>query len=404
MTVLIGSMIEAWDELRIHKLRVLLSLIGVAVAVAAMTAVLAIGQMLGQANAEMTEKWNGRDAMVTVSPWSDNGTIEDLPTVMKGFTERFQVEYSSRVVNNWGDFQTDSGPLSAELILVDAPYLTMHNLKILNGNWFGPGDSQRLAPAVVVNEAYLKQTGTPADLSTQPGFSVNGTKASFDLSVIGVMPDEWDGQEPKIWMLLDSYMNVFANDTQAISGLYPSLELWIDPADVQKATQTAQAYFSPYVEDVSQVNIWDNTDSMGDQDNFMNTFQTIVLGIGTLILGIGALSLVNISLVTVQQRIREIGIRRAFGATTGRVFFSIMMESIVATFIAGVVGVMIAVIVLGQIPVVEIMMGQKIENPPAFPMGSAILGIVVATIIGALSGLIPGLVATRIKPIEAMRS
>jgi putative ABC transport system permease protein len=405
MTVLIGSMIEAWDELRIHKLRVLLSLIGVSVAVAAMTGVLAIGQMLGQANTEMMQKWNGRDAMVYINgAFETEGTQTDVTAIMKGFAERFEVQYSSRVVQSWNAFQTSTGPMETELTLVDSPYQVMHNLKIVSGSWFGDGDAQRLAPAVVVNEAYLRETGMPKDLSVQTGLALQNGGKAYDLVVIGVVPDEWPDEHPRIWMLVDSYLNVFANDPQAIVDMYPSLELWLDPQDVQNATDAAYAYFKPYVRDENSMDVWDNTNSMGQQDNFMSTFQTIVLGVGTVILGIGALSLVNISLVTVQQRIREIGIRRAFGATTGRVFFSIMMESVVATFMAGLIGVVLAVIVVGQIPVVEMLMGQEIENPPGFPTGAAVTGILVATGIGALSGLIPGLVATRIKPIEAMRA
>lgn len=74
--------------------------------------------------------------------------------------------------------------------------------------------------------------------------------------------------------------------------------------------------------------------------------QNVLLVISVLILFMGMLGLVNISMVTIQQRIREIGIRRSFGATSRRIFFSVMMESVVATTLAGAVGVLIAVLVL----------------------------------------------------------
>lgn len=59
--------------------------------------------------------------------------------------------------------------------------------------------------------------------------------------------------------------------------------------------------------------------------------RTILLAIAGLILFLGVMGLLNIALVTVQQRVREIGIRRSFGATGARVYFSVMMESVVAT-------------------------------------------------------------------------
>jgi len=69
-----------------------------------------------------------------------------------------------------------------------------------------------------------------------------------------------------------------------------------------------------------------------------NTFTQVVTAAGVFVMLLGALSLVNISLVTVRQRIHEIGVRRSFGATSRRIFFSIMLESVVATVVAGGVG------------------------------------------------------------------
>lgn len=127
-----------------------------------------------------------------------------------------------------------------------------------------------------------------------------------------------------------------------------------------------------------------------------------MLGIGTLLLLLGALSLVNIALVTVRQRIREIGIRRSFGATSARVFFSIMLESVVGTALAGLIGVAIAVAVVRALPM-ETWLGFAIEDVPPFPLGVAVTGLVAATAVGALAGLVPALVAVRVKPIDAIR-
>ena len=68
-----------------------------------------------------------------------------------------------------------------------------------------------------------------------------------------------------------------------------------------------------------------------------------VIGVALVILLLGALGLVNISLVTVRFRVREIGIRRSYGATGGRIFVGVLMESVVATVLAGAVGVTAAV-------------------------------------------------------------
>ena len=120
-------------------------------------------------------------------------------------------------------------------------------------------------------------------------------------------------------------------------------------------------------------------------------------------LALGAISLINVQLVTVQQRVREIGIRRSFGATSGRVFVSIMLESVVGTLLAGIAGVGAAIAILDYFPILAMMNMPMTEVPP-FPMGIALNGVLAATAIGAAAGILPGIYATRIRPIEAMRT
>ena len=78
--------------------------------------------------------------------------------------------------------------------------------------------------------------------------------------------------------------------------------------------------------------------------------------------------------MTVRYRIREIGIRRSFGATSGRVFFGVLLESVVATVVAGLVGVMLAVAIIKNIPVDRVF-GGGIQDMPPFPVSAALVGM-----------------------------
>ena len=101
--------------------------------------------------------------------------------------------------------------------------------------------------------------------------------------------------------------------------------------------------------------------------------QIMVSGIAALILLLGAVGLLNISMVTVRYRVREIGIRRSFGATSGRIFTGVMMESVVGTTVAGAVGVMLAVAIVKN-PFVESKVAPGLDVYPAFPVEAALLG------------------------------
>jgi putative ABC transport system permease protein len=132
------------------------------------------------------------------------------------------------------------------------------------------------------------------------------------------------------------------------------------------------------------------------------TVQLAVAGIAGLVLLLGAVGMLNISMVTVRYRVREIGIRRSFGATSRRIFLGVMLESVVATAVAGAVGVMLAVAVVKH-PWIESKIAPGLSEYPAFPLEAAMLGLGSAVLVGALAGAIPALVAVRVKVIDAMR-
>jgi len=116
---------------------------------------------------------------------------------------------------------------------------------------------------------------------------------------------------------------------------------------------------------------------------------------------LGGLGLVNIQLVAMRQRIREIGVRRSFGATAGRIFTAVLLESVVATAVAGVVGIVLAVAVM-RTPMVLTMFGALQDVPP-FPVRAAITGLIASVVIGALAGFLPALVAVRSRVIDTLR-
>jgi putative ABC transport system permease protein len=79
-----------------------------------------------------------------------------------------------------------------------------------------------------------------------------------------------------------------------------------------------------------------------------------------------------------------------------------MMESIVATVAAGFIGVILAIVALKN-PLTASLVSRAVQDVPPFPVSAAILGMVVSTAVGALAGLLPALVAVRVKPIDAIR-
>jgi putative ABC transport system permease protein len=125
-----------------------------------------------------------------------------------------------------------------------------------------------------------------------------------------------------------------------------------------------------------------------------------VVGLGTLFAG--AIGVSNIMLVTVRERTREIGIRRALGATPRDIIAQILSESIILTLIAGIAGLMVGVGLLSLVGM-ALSHGDQFFKDPQISFSVAIAAFFILLIIGTLAGFIPANRAMNIKPIEAIR-
>lgn len=130
-------------------------------------------------------------------------------------------------------------------------------------------------------------------------------------------------------------------------------------------------------------------------------FLTWFVGIATLIAGVFAIG--NILLITVKERTKEIGIRRALGATPVSIRRQIVLESIFLTTVAGMLGIVFGALVLY---VLEMLVGQgddAVLVNPTVNIPIILIAFLTLTILGTLIGLIPAYMATLVKPIEALR-
>lgn len=138
--------------------------------------------------------------------------------------------------------------------------------------------------------------------------------------------------------------------------------------------------------------------TMGFADGL--TFMSLVVGIATILAGV--IGIGNILLISVKERTKELGVRRALGATPGEVRNQIILESVFLTLIAGIFGIILGAGVLSLINTLTKDADFPYTNPTV-PIPYLLGALIIMVVLGTLIGLIPAQRAVSIKPIDALR-
>jgi putative ABC transport system permease protein len=172
LTTVVGTLVEAWSEVRVHRGRVVLSLVGVTVAVASLTAVTGFGALSSAAVAATNERYAGRPATYSLSVAPEEGSDDPLDpaaatAAFRAATARYGIDQSTVVIDEERRVQLPSGVQKVHTQVVDRAWGAIHPNGFTEGRWFTAADERFLAPAVVVNEPMWQALGTRTSLRTR---------------------------------------------------------------------------------------------------------------------------------------------------------------------------------------------------------------------------------------------
>ncbi|MBU2947633.1 ABC transporter permease [Zobellia uliginosa] len=222
--------------------------------------------------------------------------------------------------------------------------------------------------------------------------------------VIGVFQDDGGDNEERIIFIPYTTRQLIEKNTDKINQIVVGFKPEIGYAGAMAFDKSldkfirSKKYINP--KDQNGIFIRNVADQLKQNQQFARVLQIIVgfVAFGTIIAGIIGIS--NIMVFVVKERTKELGIRKALGATPKAVIGTILLESVFITTVSGFVGMLIGIVILSSL-------GDKLKDffitNPYIDMSIAISATIVLIIFGAIAGYVPARRAARIKPIVALR-
>ena len=403
---------QIFRNLWAHKLRSFLTMFGIAWGVGSLLLLVGVGEGFRSGNKrEMAEF--GRDIMFIFPGRAPavNGDMNSARSYLLTYQDYRDIRQAAHVRNacpiiarsdlhEVSEFGSGSGEvLGAEPQLNEISYLPLKE-----GRWLNQLDLEQRRNVIVLGNELLK-TLFPGRPSVGAFILLNGIR----FEVIGSMPHL--GRGDNLWLNSRGYIPfpVMAtnfpikgeNHENAISFIeYQPLvtaEHLVAQGEVHKIVGRNHGF------DASDENAFDEWDSIQESKAIGTIFDVMNMflgAVGMVTLALGAIGVINIMLVAVSERTREIGLRKALGATNRNILSHFFLEGLLLTLGSGLIGMVLAggfMFAMGGVQ------GPQGFDPPRLVPMSALLAIGSLTLAGVIAGLYPARRAAMLQPVEALR-
>lgn len=270
---------------------------------------------------------------------------------------------------------------------------------LMKGRYINPSDLEEKKKSAVIGRLVVKDLFKGED---PIGKYINIGTIAF--KVIGVFQDDGGDNEERNIYIPYTTRQLIEKSNDKVDQIIVSFRKELGHAGALALEKSLKNYFkekkSIAPSDPNGVYFQNLTDDLKQSQQFAVVLQLIVsfVGLGTLIAGIIGIS--NIMVFVVKERTKELGIRKALGATPISVIQMILQESVFITTISGYIGLFLGILVLENI---GLTLEEYFIKNPFIDFGTAFAATLVLIIFGAVAGYIPAKRASRIKPIVALR-
>ncbi|MBN1162413.1 ABC transporter permease [Patescibacteria group bacterium] len=404
------QLIELFEEsvsvLRTNKLRTALSALGIIIGIASVITLMTLG---AASQKSVTERIQSLGAnLLTVSPGSQQDRGDFLRSSGSGGTtltydDAEALATSQRITTvdkvagvYSGNAQVSYGSENDNIQIagITENYFELRNIELLTGQPITEQDNLLMRKVIIIGESMLEDLMEGVVNPVGETIRINGDT----YTIIGVIEETesfgFQGNTAYIPLFTAQHI-LFGVDY--VSQIYVGAK----SEDIMEEAENQIGWFllerhGLDTPDDADFSISSQEDILETVNEVTQTFTTLLTGIAAISLVVGGIGIMNIMLVTVTERTREIGIRKALGAKRRIIVVQFLIESVILTFTGGFAGVLLG---LG----ISAILTKVMSLPSVVSFSSILISVVVSCVIGIVFGIYPAQKASRLQPIEALR-
>ena len=376
-----------------NKMRSFLTILGVVIGVVAIVVLVSIGQ---GANSSVVESIEGMGTnLITANINARRMNPIDLDSLNE-LAQNEAISYVAPIASVSGTVKAGTTTYDDGVVQGTTPgYESIRNWTVAEGRFLQQPDiDNRSFVAVIGSEAATEMYGTTHAVGET--FSLNG----YTITVVGVLEavgSSASGSNDNQILIPFTLAQRLSNQT-SISSFYVSAA---SSAQVEQAQAAVESYLEKAFENYNtrsfgtQYSVFNQTEMLSTLNETTNTLTLMLGGIAAISLLVGGIGIMNIMLVSVSERTREIGIRKAIGAARGNILTQFLIESLVVSLMGGLLGLAISVAAVKALaPVLQMTL--------TIPVNVAWMAIAFSVFIGVVFGMYPANKASKLRPIQAL--
>ena len=376
-----------------NKMRSFLTILGVVIGVVAIVVLVSIGQ---GANSSVVESIEGMGTnLITANINARRMNPIDLDSLNE-LAQNEAISYVAPIASVSGTVKAGTTTYDDGVVQGTTPgYESIRNWTVAEGRFLQQPDiDNRSFVAVIGSEAATEMYGTTHAVGET--FSLNG----YTITVVGVLEAVGSGASGSNdnQILIPFTLAQRLSNQTSISSFYVSAA---SSAQVEQAQAAVESYLEKAFENYNtrsfgtQYSVFNQTEMLSTLNETTNTLTLMLGGIAAISLLVGGIGIMNIMLVSVSERTREIGIRKAIGAARGNILTQFLIESLVVSLMGGLLGLAISVAAVKALaPVLQMTL--------TIPVNVAWMAIAFSVFIGVVFGMYPANKASKLRPIQAL--